>query len=168
MNGQGFTLNELLVSLSLSAIVSTIAFPAFQQQLASFHMRTVQADLHAALLLAREAAITGGRPVVLRNNNRDWNQGWQLFVDLDNDTWPGSNEPILVSHGALAEAVQLTSNFGHYARYRRSGRSSYASGAFMAGTWLICSPQISNYSRKLVMSYGGRVRRASQHTGCPG
>ncbi len=122
MNGRGYTINELLLVVSLSAMLALAALPEIRRLLASWEMQALQTELHGALLLQRTSL-----PVTLR----------------------------------------LSSNFGHYARYRPNGRSSYASGAFMAGTWRICSPQLSSHSRKLVMSYGGRVRRARVDTGCP-
>ncbi len=168
MNGRGYTINELLLVTSLSAMLALAALPEMQRLLASWEMQGVQTELHAALLLARQAAMTRNRPVVVRNITGNWNNGWQVFVDADNDSRPDPGEPLLLQYDRLPDRVRLSSNFGQYARYRPNGRSSYASGAFMAGTWLICSPQISNHSRKLVMSYGGRVRRARLQAGCPG
>lgn len=158
MNGQGFTLNELLLSTAILAALATAAFPSLQRQLTSWQISSIQNDLHHGLLLARQAAITHGKPVIVRSIDNDWNNGWQVFVDSDNDTWRGAGEPLLTSHIQLPGQISLTSNFGQYARYRSSGFTSYASGAFMAGTWRLCSHLLPEGGRKLVMSYGGRVR----------
>lgn len=162
MNGQGFTLNELLISLAITAILLLTALPSFQKTLAGWQMQSVQSDLHSSLLMARQAAITRGMPTVVRDIDGDWNNGWQVFVDSNNNTRLDGGDDILFTRTSLPERVHLKSNFGHYARYRRNGRTSYASGAFMAGTWLICAPQLLEYGRKLVMSYGGRLRRSSR------
>ena len=100
-------------------------------------------------------------PVVVRATGNDWNSGWQIFADTNNNARLDSSEPLLYHQDALPESVYLHSNFGLYARYRANGRSGYISGAFMAGTWLACAHQ-QNSGGKLVMSYGGRVRSSTQ------
>ncbi len=158
MPNKGFTLSEALATLAILCVLASVAAPAFNHFLQRQHLRSVTHQLHASLNLARQAAITRRRPVLVLNKESNWNNGWTIFVDTDNDGQQGTAEEILLEVAMLPGSIQVSSNLGHYARYRANGRSAYVSGAFMAGTWLICARDLGGTGHKLVMSMGGRVR----------
>lgn len=162
MPNKGFTLPEVLITIAVLAIVATLATPAFNHFLQRQHLRSVTHQLHGSLNLARQAAITRRMPVVVRNTDSNWNNGWTVFVDRNNDGQAGTGEEVLLVVDALPRSVGLSSNFGHYARYGVNGRSSYISGAFMAGTFLLCAQTLPGTGQRLVMSVGGRVRSTQE------
>lgn len=164
MPNKGFTLFEVLISIAALAVVATLAPPTFNHFLQRLHLRGITHQLHASLNLARQAAITRRIPVVVRSKESNWNNGWTLFVDRNNDGQSGAGEEVLLVVDEVPHSVSLSSNFGHYARYDASGRSSHISGAFMAGTFLLCARTLPGTGQRLVMSVGGRVR-SSQYVG---
>lgn len=158
MPNKGFTLPEALLTLATLCVLASVVAPTFNHVLQRQHLRSVTHQLHASLNLARQAAITRRMPVLVRNREDNWSNGWTVFVDTNNDGQLDAGEEILLEVMELPGSIRISSNFGHYARYRANGRSAYVSGAFMAGTWLVCAESLSGSGHKLVMSAGGRVR----------
>lgn len=61
----GFTLLELLVCLSVLALLSAMAVPSFNAQTASARAKGIAQSLMSAAMLARASAIRSGQPVML-------------------------------------------------------------------------------------------------------
>lgn len=57
----GFTLVELMVTVAVLAILSTIAYPSFQSTIRSNRVATTTNELIASLALARSEAIKNTR-----------------------------------------------------------------------------------------------------------
>jgi type IV fimbrial biogenesis protein FimT len=82
----GFTLIELMVTLTVTAIVLAMAAPSFGSLLASNRMSTQTSEFIGALNLARSEAVRRAQPVALRANDQDnYAKGWKVFSDSDAD-----------------------------------------------------------------------------------
>ncbi|HUY04347.1 MAG TPA: GspH/FimT family pseudopilin [Rhodocyclaceae bacterium] len=79
----GFTLVELMVTLTVAAILMDIAIPSMQDLVASQRVRAAASELMSALSLARADAISNGRRVAvapLDQSNDVWSSGWRVIV----------------------------------------------------------------------------------------
>jgi type IV fimbrial biogenesis protein FimT len=74
----GFTLIEMITTITVAGILATIAIPSFSQFVANQRIRNVSFDLMAALTLARSEAVTRGIPVSLTKTSATWDQGWTV------------------------------------------------------------------------------------------
>lgn len=74
----GFTLVELMVTVAVVAILSTIAVPSFQSVIQNNRASSVTNQIVTALNLARSEAVRRGQPVSVCTTN--WNQGWRVEV----------------------------------------------------------------------------------------
>ncbi|MEH6813662.1 MAG: GspH/FimT family pseudopilin, partial [Motiliproteus sp.] len=95
----GLSLTELLITLGLTATLSTVGLQSFQYQVAAAKADVVVGNLRTTLALARSEAITLDASVVLcrKTDNSvacagsssrgrpQWRQGWLLFQDVDED-----------------------------------------------------------------------------------
>ena len=108
---RGFTMVELLLTVAIAAILTTVAVPAFNGIIASQRARVFASDLYATLAKARSEAVTLNGNVTLQANAGGWQSGWQI---LD------ANGNVLDNHAA-AVAVTLTNPPGPVI-YRPSGR----------------------------------------------
>lgn len=162
MKHQGFTLLELLITVTILAIILAIAVPSFSSQIQSSRTTTARLELQAAIETARTIAVTHNKRSVLLASGDYWHQGWVLFVDKDQDGIQDEDEPSIREMAPL-EGVRISSNrplaetvsFIGTGEGRKPGRMD--AGAFLTGTIKVC-PEGEGKGYKLVLSRGGRLR----------
>lgn len=101
----GLTLIELMITLSIVAILVALAGPPYRQFIQNQRLSAAASDLQAALSYARAEAIKRSARVVVcassaanaaapnctmsaagpDTDGRAWSAGWIVFVDYDND-----------------------------------------------------------------------------------
>jgi len=162
---QGFTLIELMVTVSIAAILLGMAIPSFTSTITSNRLTTNANELVTALNLARSEAIKRGQHVVVKKTGTNWENGWQVFVDIDRSTTAKENvldtgtDIELRVYAAIPGSYTLKSNnFSGYIRYTPSGQSN------TNGSFVICDnsdgnglPE-ANTSRLIIVNSLGRVR----------
>jgi type IV fimbrial biogenesis protein FimT len=167
--GCGFALIELMVVLALVVILQTLAVPALSAAVDAVRLTASTQSFLGSLQLARNEAIKRNARVVLCKSDTgqrcvltgDWEQGWIVFHDLNNNAQVDAGEAILQRESALNGMLRLTGNsqVASYASYTPTGATSMTSGAFQAGTFTVCrqSPGRSE-ARQIVIGSAGRVR----------
>jgi type IV fimbrial biogenesis protein FimT len=119
LQGRGFTLVELMVTLAVAAILTVVAVPATQRLLAARATASQADELAESLRLARSEALRrGGVVSVCASSNvnaaspqcaAQWLDGWVVFTDFNHDGVIDANEPIVKvasPQGALASLVE--------------------------------------------------------------
>ena len=81
---RGFTMTELLVTVSVAAILATMAVPSFNGIIANQRGKTLASALYATLAKTRSAALTLNGNVTLQPKAGGWAKGWQI-VDSNNN-----------------------------------------------------------------------------------
>ncbi|RRQ23562.1 prepilin-type N-terminal cleavage/methylation domain-containing protein [Guyparkeria sp. SCN-R1] len=166
----GFSLIELMVTVSVAAVLLAIAIPAFSSMMAQNQLAAATNAARGALMAARQSAVLQGRPVSIcagtpdAGCTGDWSPGeWLVFQDADHDGDLGDGERV-VRHGrvpAAGGAVSLDGNgpFRSALVYVPMGHAERVSGAFGAGRLRVCvAADLSPNARELVISASGRVR----------
>ena len=77
----GFTLIELMLGITVAAVLLTVAVPSFQNVTANNALRATTADLVTAINTARAQAVNLRKPVLLRHLGGSWDDGWEIFYD---------------------------------------------------------------------------------------
>lgn len=113
----GFTLTELMTTLAVMAVLAVVALPRLMQPLTEARMRSVAVEFVDSLSLARSEAASRRRTVVLcprssstgtcQTGATNWNAGWLLFVDDNNNDTLDTTETRLLSHGTLPAALTI-------------------------------------------------------------
>lgn len=170
----GFTLIELIITVTIAAIVMAIGIPSFRETINRNRLTTATNELVGALNLSRSEAIKRGVRVTLcPSSGADcetvgYEKGWIVFNDLNNNAKLDTGETVIRVFGKLADGITLTgnSNVDTYISYTGDGVSRLNSGAFQAGTLTICK---DGKARKIVLSSPGRLRTESSPTDftCP-
>ena len=76
---RGFTLIELMVVVTLVAVLGTIAVPSFRDLLLNQRLAASSSDFMAAVSLARSEAIKRAQTVtLLPTTGKDWSAGWDV------------------------------------------------------------------------------------------
>ena len=165
IKNQGFTLFELLITMLLIALISSLAVPSLAGSMAR-QRQTVEINaLFHAIHLARKESIMRRKVVSLCPSldglkctpGRDWSAGWLMFENKDRDSPPriDDGEPVLASHRA-GDRVRISANrkgFTLRATFLRATN----------GTFVFCDPKQRITPKALVVSYTGRPRVA-RHT----
>jgi type IV fimbrial biogenesis protein FimT len=166
---RGFTLVELLVSLSVGSILMTLTVPAMNGMLNTQKAISATSALFAGLNLARSEAIKrNARAVLCKTANGvtctpsgGWEQGWILFHDLNNNAVLDAGEEIVLQQGPASPGIRLRGNLpiANYVSYTPIGRAKLISGAFQAGTFTLCVESSAGTDvRQIVLSGTGRAR----------
>ena len=122
---RGFTLVELMIALSVAAILTMVAAPSFSSFLEAQRLRAVVATLVGDLNFARSEAIKRNAPVLVCakagqsdncSSSPNWDHGWVVCYDADrdnqcDDAQPGDPNPMRIS-GALDRSLDLKSSDG--------------------------------------------------------
>ena len=137
---QGFTLIELLVTLAILAIIAVIAAPSLQNFVLNNRIRSQAAALTSSLAFARTEAITRSTRVVTCpgsasgcNDTQQWESGWVVFVDTNNDAVLDVDETQLELHVALDgnNTLRGTTDVDDYVSFDYAGRAQ-------SGTFVLC------------------------------
>jgi type IV fimbrial biogenesis protein FimT len=82
----GFTLIELMVTVSMVAILASLAAPGFREIIAAQRMRTAAFGLMSDLTLARSEAVKRGASVSVAPVGDGWAGGWRVAIVGDSVT----------------------------------------------------------------------------------
>ncbi len=117
-NQHGFTLYELLITVTIVGIVLSFGIPNMLQFNQNSRMTSTANDLHSAFHLARSESSRAKTNITVcasanalaagANCGGTWNQGFIVFVDEDGDiNRSGATETVLRANGPIADGVTL-------------------------------------------------------------
>lgn len=165
------------MTISLLAIISALAIPSFQSQIASTRLSGAVNELNAALARARSESIRLGMRVTVCRTDSDaaqcvnaagsgWEAGWIVLSDptrLTANASVDAGENITFTGQAVSSGVVIRGNgtMANYVSFAATGQSKEMTGGFQSGRIRICSTSASltdsERARELVMSSTGRV-----------
>lgn len=100
---RGYSLVELMVVLTVVAILSAVAGPSLKSLTDAQRMRSASYDMVSDLLLARSEALKRGTTVQVVPSGSDWASGWRVRL--------ASSEQQLSQRNRVGGGVQVTSAF---------------------------------------------------------
>jgi type IV fimbrial biogenesis protein FimT len=156
----GLTFIELLVTVTLIAILSLTAVPAFTDLSMNLRMtaringfvHAIHAAKQASQQLFAEVAICRSVNGFQCDHTVTWENGWIAFVNDNQDHPPRVNpgERILAVGDSFRSGT-ITANREHFVLRPATVRSTN-------GTLVFCDDRGADHSRALVLSYTGRPR----------
>ena len=151
----GFTLVELMVTLALAAILTTMAVPSFTSMTKNNRLTAQANQLVTSLNLARSEAINRRTTINVAatdasNSSNEWGKGWSVAVN------GGSTLRIIPS---LEGGSTLDGNNGiSTIQYLASGRAS------TTNTLTLCDDRTGETGRQITILTTGRVTMNSNYT----
>lgn len=165
---RGFTMIEVMVVIAIMGVLATLAAPSFTPMIERWRVRQAVESLTSTIYYARSEAIKrGGRVAIqkLPNNtngcttasgNRDWDCGWFVCVDTNDNNACNNDEPVLQRYDAPAN-LQITRTGG--AASIKLNRWGLVDGAWLGFSLVPLNKSTSDQAtRGLCMSSGGRIR----------
>lgn len=162
MRANGLTLIELLVTLTIVAVIAMAGVPALRDLIMGQRMTSQINGFVHGVFLAKQSAHTRLVETVICKSptgrrcepDADWTDGWLLFINRDRD-YPAridATEPILATGDAFRNGAI------------RANRREFVFRAFEIrstnGTLVFCDARGAEHARALVISYTGRPRIA--------
>jgi type IV fimbrial biogenesis protein FimT len=137
----GFTLIELIVTVTILAVMVGLGAPSFSNLIATNRAKAAATDVYVALANTRSEAVTRNASVTLSPNAAGWQAGWQILDASSN---------VLETHGAVL-GVTIAGGPTNVV-YQSSGRPQ--GGA--ASSFLITSTGYSSIQRCVLVASSGR------------
>jgi len=167
----GFTLVELMVTISISAILMTVAIPSFRDFLLNNRRSTQANDFVLALTSAKSEAVKRGVPVTLCSRASDttcagsttWDSGWLVFVDnnLPRGTINGT-DIVLQVRPPLEGGNTLRAGARSFVTFQNTG---FSSG--FTDTFNLCDVRGAADGRSILVNNVGRSSVVAGATACP-
>ncbi|WP_167086292.1 GspH/FimT family pseudopilin [Massilia frigida] len=167
---RGFSLTELLVTLTIIGVTSAIGFPMLTEYVDDAAVST-QADLMLDTLnyTRSEAVKRNTRVTMCRSatgtscavgvTSGDWRMGWIVFVD---DTVGGTvgqvdaTETVLRAQSKFSGRGQLVATGGvqNFVSYASNGQTRDQAGLAIAGNFFMCGKSVKTKRRRIALTAG--------------
>ena len=160
---RGFTLIELMVTLSVVAVLLSAGVPSFSVMIKNNRLVTENYALRTVLGAARSEAQTQRATVIVcRSANAldcstgDWGAGYMAFVDLDGDDQLDADEQVLQSRVQNTQGIAIRySQAGDVLRFNSKGTALGSNGTFT-----FCDDRGDSEARGIIVSALGALRAA--------
>ena len=165
MKTKGFTLLELMITLSILALVMAVAMPSFSSLLTDQKIKSKRNELMSALQYARTEAVTQNRSVSICASSNpwdssptcskktDWSTGWIVFYDASQNTSPSVPTTILRSYpnteGVDVQYSPAGAASSNLIRYVATGMMDTA---FNPGTFELSDPKDIISTRSVIIN----------------
>ncbi|MCL2308099.1 MAG: GspH/FimT family pseudopilin [Proteobacteria bacterium] len=161
---RGFTLIELMVTLSVLAILLAIAAPSFSELIMNNRLATAVNEVQSALNFARAEAVTRRQSVTVCissdgascSTTGHWQDGLLVYTAVAGDTQ-------ILRHVQLAgDGLKISpgssTDFGSNKFIRFTARG----GAVAQGSLRFCDTRTGNYGRQLTLFPVGRIESSKR------
>lgn len=160
----GFTLLELLVTLAIAAIITTVGIPSFSGLIRDSRMTAITNDFMTAFNYARSEAAVQNKDVRLLSTSGsagDWASGWEVRVDANDDGDFTDSGELLRSHEAITNGYSLNVSSGITLGTQITYESTGLMKGVIGGTFFICENSDASSARSVVINSVGRARTES-------
>lgn len=124
----GFTIVELITSITIIAILAVIIIPNLSILLKSSNVRSAQSELVSALMLARSEAIKRGVTVGIiaekPSINNEFSAGWSIWTDTNSNGVKEPGEAIVRQYADIGGSVSISTGNISLITFDSSGFSS--------------------------------------------
>jgi type IV fimbrial biogenesis protein FimT len=161
----GFSLAEILVTLSIATVLASITIPGFNSVLMNNRATALSNNLVTAMHVARSEAVKRNTDVTFCKSNDSsscsgsWSDGWILFSDHDGDRIrdAGDGDEIITVYPPVDVDFGISWN-----GFRSNNFLRFSPQGFIYsnnGTFILCPPDDDNHhARAVIVNRLGRAR----------
>jgi type IV fimbrial biogenesis protein FimT len=155
----GFTIIELMIVVTLVAIIATVAVPSFQGLVESNRQKSTTNSVLGILNYARSEAVRRGEPVAVRAVGGSLQNGLEVVHTEDDGT-----ENILRTTEEMPGSVTMSLASGDMPVFRGDGMKNRE---LHARSELKICPGNGDPGELIVVNAGGQTNRATSAATCP-
>jgi len=160
----GFTLIELMISVSITSILVAIAIPNYNDFIVKMRVDNEISQLHRMLLITRNTAINSGqRTIICPLDNAlkcttQWQNELSIFIDVNDNKEFDNNEKIISMKASINSNDKLVYGKGRTKiTFKPTGQLS----GLANGTFRYCPISYKKYSRGIIVARSGRLYQSS-------
>lgn len=175
---EGFSLLELMVTISIAAVIMAVGIPSFKSSMDNQRMTAATNDLVMTMNLAKSEAIKRVAYVTVCKSSdgasctagSDWDDGWIVFANSTNANLNQVDigDEIIRVFPALDDRLTIRSTAGvaTFLSFRPSGTIG-TSGGNIAGSLTACDERGGDYARAVNLQASGQwgVSHDTDHAG---
>ena len=159
MKQHGFTLVELMITLSIAAILTTVAIPSFTETIKNNRLATKINLMAGSLNLARSEAVKRGLRVNICVSNatqtacaggNNFRLGWITYVDADSSNGFTPGDQIIHTVESLPPSMTFTGTAPEVG-FTPQG------AARVVGTFTLCDDRTGEIGREITLNVTGRA-----------
>lgn len=161
---KGFSLIELVVTLSIAGILVSYALPSIYDIKSNKILNNERDRLMVSLAYARTYAINEQKQVIVCpsisgsdcDNQSNWHQGWIIFDDANSNKQLDNNEILLQFENPMDNSVIATSSL--YRSKIRFNTIGFAPGTNVSINF--CDNRGSELAQSLIINNAGRIKQS--------
>lgn len=161
---RGFSLLELMVGITVLAVLLGLAVPMFRQVIRNNRIVAQNNDFITALSMARSEAIKRSNAVTVCpsvdglacSGVTDWTTGWITFADANSNGSLDGAEIVLQQTGSMVPGMAIASPTFTSIRYTATGMLNGAAGTFLLRR-NDCVSTTGTEARQIAVAVTGRV-----------
>ena len=168
----GFTLIEILITLSIAAILAVLATPSMTESIENSKIKTLSGEFTVALHLAQSEAIKRGVQVSIKpkfRSNKEWRTGWDIFADPNANGSQDAGEELIQTYDMNTKGLTLISEdavFATWMGFLPSGATRGNGG--ISGGFRICRADgETTKSRTVIIQATGNIITEVGASSCP-
>lgn len=158
LNSKGYSLLEVLVSLSILLWLSSLLVPSYAELKARRSVSLKVWEIKRSMEYARNLAITHNRTMLLCAATETYQcvqrSGSRLvvFEDQNEDYQWSADEPLYRDIDTGDALIELSASSHAYVKFLSSGRIG------RLGNFQICTPSAGDFGRQVIFFRSGRIR----------
>lgn len=151
----GFTLTELMVTVSIVGIMLALAVPSLRSFILDNRLASQAAEFTGALAMARSEATKRSSRVVVSPAVSGFDSGWRIWADSNGNTLLDPSEAVLRIHEDLHGNTLTSAGVAAPIVYLPSGFMAIAAGT--TRIFRLCDSRSGEKGREIRITATGRV-----------
>jgi len=167
-NNKGFTLVELIITLTVAAILVMMEAPGLGTWLADNRLSAQSTQLIAAIRTARSEAVKRMQTITIcassnvttanpSCNTTNWEAGWIIFNDANANAAFDAGEQLLAMGNALTGGTTLRSRNPSNGLVRFSSTGTNIAATPNPTSWMLCDSRGVNKAKQIQLLASGDV-----------
>lgn len=165
---RGFTLVELMVTLTLVGVLMMVAVPSFQAFKRRSELSAATNSFVAMLGTVRSEAMKRGRSaVVVPSDGSNWSNGWTAFVDKSvprDDAYDAATDELITKSGEPLATFLSMANDDTSTFFKFNGAGYTMTSTGLGATTIeitrndVTGGELLTYTRRIKIGSTGRIR----------